>query len=322
MRRPTARQGDGRRGLLAVGLLLLGAGCSPEPRPAAAPAAPPPLTGVSGARALEEALALIDIYPRHAGTPGAETAARHLAERLAAAGVPVAVETFTDPTPEGPMTFHNVVGRLPGAGSDIVILGSHFDTKVGMPEGFEGANDSGSSSGLLLELARGLADGPPLPFTVWFAFFDGEECRIRYGPRDGLHGSRHMVRQLTAQGLTDRVLAIIVLDMVGDPDLTLTIPRNCTPAWVQRVFRAAQAEDLRRYFRLLPTAILDDHVPFLEAGIPAVNLIDFEFGSAPGRNDYWHTAHDHRGHISAESLDKVGRVVVRLLRDWTPEAPP
>jgi glutaminyl-peptide cyclotransferase len=181
--------------------------------------------------------------------------------------------------------------------------------------GFEGANDSASSSGLLLELARVLQAAGPLPVNIGIAFFDGEECRHSYTAHDGLHGSRHAARALCLNRHVDQVRAVIILDMIGDRDLTVTIPRNSTSDLVARVFRAAAAEKVRTKFALMTGALLDDHQPFLEAGMPSLDLIDFEYGSAPGLNDYWHTPQDTLDKLSAESLGIVGRVVIRVLND-------
>ena len=281
-------------------------------------ARPPPVgrfdpAAVDGDRAYAEVADLVALGPRDAGTPGGERAALHLRGRLEALGIEAHIDAFEDPTPIGPLVFRNVVGRLPGRGRGRIILGSHFDTKRGMGPDFEGANDSGSSTGLLLELARVMAEGPEADPEIWFAFFDGEESIERYGPRDGLHGSRRMARALVADGRASGVRAVIVLDMVGDRDLTITLPHNATPWLLARVLDAASAEGVRERFRLLPHAIIDDHEPFLDAGMPAVNLIDFEYGSAPGLNDYWHTDEDRMDKIRAESLGIVGRVTLRLV---------
>jgi len=159
-----------------------------------------------------------------------------------------------------------------------------------------------------------------LPVNIGIAFFDGEECRHDYTARDGLHGSRHAARALCLNRCADQVRAVIVLDMIGDKNLTVTIPRNSTSDLVARAFRAAAAEKVRDKFKLMAGALLDDHQPFLEAGLPAIDLIDFEYGSAPGRNDYWHTTQDNLAKLSAESLGVIGRVVIRVLNDLMMEA--
>ena len=267
-----------------------------------------------GERAFEEVRRFLAVGPRDAGTPGAEKAAQYLLERLQALGVEAQIESFDDMTPRGTATFRNVVGRVPGRGEGFVILAGHYDTQGGLGEGFEGANDSGSSTGVLLHLAELLAAAGPRPFEVRVVFFDGEEAMVRYGPQDGLHGSRHMAQALRATGEAEAVRAVVVLDMIGDRDLNVTIPRNGTSGLMAAFFEAARAEGVRPLFSLYPHAIGDDHDPFLNHGMPAIDLIDFFYGRAPGRNDYWHTAEDRLDKLSPESLSVIGRVVLRFLQ--------
>ncbi len=304
-------------GALAAAWIL--AGCAPAPENPAAAATPAGAAQapveVSGERALEEVRAFLEVGPRDAGTPGAERAATYLVERLRALGVAAEIQEFREPSPLGPETvFRNVLGRIPGRTDRIVLLGSHYDTKTGIPD-FVGANDSGSSTGLLLELARAFAAAGTPELEIRFAFFDGEECRVEYGPADGFHGSRHLARTMEADGSLSNVAAMILLDMVGDRDLTLTVPRNSTPGLVSLAFAAARAEGVRERFQLYPYNIGDDHVAFFGRGVPAIDLIDFAYGSAPGLNDYWHTPADTLDKLSAESLDLVGRVVARMVAE-------
>ncbi|MFH1476157.1 MAG: M28 family peptidase [Verrucomicrobiota bacterium] len=303
-----------------TGSLVIAAGCRPASAPETTAFRPIAPCVLDADNALAEARALVALGPRDAGTPGARQAAGHLLARLQAAGVQSTLDAFTDETPAGQVTFWNVTGVIPAAGrraakAPWIFLGSHFDTKSGIGGGFEGANDSASSSGLLLELARVLQAAGPLNVNIGITFFDGEECRHSYAANDGLHGSRHAARALCLNRRVDRVRAVIILDMIGDRDLTVTIPRNSTADLTSRVFRAAAAEEVRDKFALMDGDLLDDHLPFLEAGMPAIVLIDFEYGSAPGRNDYWHTPQDTLDKLSAESLGIVGRVIIRVLND-------
>ncbi len=306
-------------GVAALCLLIGAVSCRPTGAPAPASLDP---AQVGGDAALAEARALVAIHPRDAGTPGAEKAAEHLLARLQALGIRAEMDAFEDACHGGPAVFRNVTGVIPGRvdAAGWVVLGSHYDTKAGIPAPFEGANDSASSSGLLLELTRLIRAGGPPPFHVLIAFFDGEECRVEYGPRDGLHGSRRLAGLLRKDGRAAAVRAVIVLDMVGDRELSVTLPRNGTPALLTAVFRAAEAEGVRNKFALHTGDLLDDHQPFLDAGMPAVDIIDFRYGSAPGRNDYWHTPADTMDKLDALSLTTVGRVVVRILNGLAAEA--
>ena len=316
LRAPAARAGAL---WLLSGLLL--SGCRPAPPTGLAPDL------VQGEAALAEVRALVAIGPRAAGTPGARQAAEHLLGRLRALGIAASLESFTVAGPAGPLALNNVMGIIPGqtpagAARAWVVLGSHYDTKAGVSDTFEGANDSGSSCGLLLELARLIKASAPLPFNTLLAFFDGEECQNQYGPQDGLHGSRRLAAALQRDGRARQVRAVIILDMVGDRDLSITLPRNGTPQLTAAVLRAAQAVGARDKFSLYRATLLDDHQPFLEAGMPAVVIIDFEYGSRPGLNDYWHTPADTLAKLSAESLGIVGRVVAQLLNEIALSAQP
>jgi Zn-dependent M28 family amino/carboxypeptidase len=266
-----------------------------------------------GTNALEEVRRFLQVGPRAAGTDGARRAAAHLRERLAAHGVGAEVDEFLDAVPGGTGVFRNVIGRIPGAQPGLVVLGAHYDTKDGVGPGFEGANDSGSGVGVLLEIARLVGRSPWPGPSLWLAFLDGEECRVSYGPRDGLHGSRRLAAQLTPDPGGPAPRAVIVVDMVGDRDLGVMLPENRDPALTAAILAAARELGVRETFSLLAVPVLDDHEPFRLAGMPAVDLIDFQYGSAPGRNDYWHTPQDTFDKLSADSLATVGRVVLRAL---------
>ncbi len=292
--------------LLLAGLLPI-LGCQPEEAVR--------ISSFNGERAFAEVVALVKFSPRDAGTPEGWKAANHILERLEGFGVEAEIDTFVDMTPEGEKTMHNVIGQIPGKGGKWIILGSHFDTMPGI-ENFQGANDSGSSTGVLLELARQLSESGMVPEVgILFAFFDGEEGIAGYGENDGLHGSRRLAEQLVLTGRKESIKAMILLDMVGDKDLNFIIPVNSSRSLVQEVLEAAHATGHRNLFSLSPRiTIIDDHVPFLEVGIPSINIIDFRYGSKPGLNDYWHTKDDRLENISSESLEAVGEITLQLLK--------
>ena len=293
---------------------LVGAGCHREvPVPEASSATdqriqPPPDLG---SNALARVTRLAALGPRDAGTPGAERAARWIEGELRQSGLAVTLDTFEDETPVGSRTFHNVVATLPGKNPEQIVLLSHFDTKAGIAADFIGANDGGSSTGLLLALAECLSSQPRESGLI-FAFLDGEECLYAYGPQDGLHGSRKLARQMRQRNVPVR--AVILLDMVGDHDLRFTLPRNGTAELKLLLLDAAAALGCRDRVKLLDHDILDDHQPFLDHGFPAVNLIDFEYGTRPGANDLWHTPADTLDQLSAESLRMAGAVALEVIR--------
>jgi glutaminyl-peptide cyclotransferase len=281
----------------------------------------PDPAGLNGSKALHEVTQFVQLGPRDSGTPGAKVAAEYLARRLKEIGLDADIDEFTDRTPSGETKFRNVTGRLIGNSPGLIILVSHYDTKSGISDDFSGANDSGSSTGLLLALARFYKQSDWQGPSLFFSFVDGEECMKNYGRHDGLHGSRRQAAVLTEGRLSADVKAVIVLDMIGDRDLQVTIPRNCDPGLRRLALQCAHDEGVRPQFSLLRSAMTDDHVPFLEAGMPAIDLIDFQFGSAPGKNDYWHTPQDTLDKLSPDSLQLVGRVTIRMINGLSGEKP-
>ncbi len=290
--------------VLLVAFLL--AGCAPTP--------PGEIDwrAFDGNRAFAHAEKLVGFGPRPSGSEALARQADYLVAQLREFGLEAEEQTFRAATPRGTIEFRNVVGKTRGGGGgarQVILLGAHHDTKWMTNITFVGANDGASGVAVLLEIARVSARQP----NLWFGFFDGEECIREYGPDDGLHGSRHFVEQLQKAGQTDWVKAMILLDMVGDARLNVTLPADGDGRLIAEVFEAARDTGHRDFFGYSPAPILDDHVPFLRAGIPAVDIIDFQFGSAPGRNDYWHTGQDTLDKISPRSLQIVGQTVLRLI---------
>lgn len=264
-----------------------------------------------GVGALGRIVRFCELGPRDALTPGAEKAAVWIRDELAAAGLQPEIRVFDDPSPSGESRiYRNVVAEVPGTGAGRVMLLSHYDTKSGIAADFIGANDGGSSTGLLLELADYIHRNPCRQ-TVVFAFVDGEECAIAFNDHDGLRGSLKLASEMSASG--EKIDAVILLDMIGDANLCLTLPRNATAKLKTLVLDAAEAQRIRHKVKLAPYDILDDHQPFLNAGFPAVDLIDFDYGSAPGLMDYWHTPKDTVDKLSAGSLQDMALLVLEMI---------
>ena len=309
------------RQLIFVALAALLSGCGPAQPPVQTPAPASTFhatfTAANGSNALARAVALCALGPRDTGTPGGERAANWLADTLHQQGYAPRIDTFADETATGPLICRNVYTEYTGlkntkkTTNSWIILISHFDTKTGVSTNFVGANDGGSSTALLLELAQIIKTAAP-HCNVMFGFLDGEECRVEYGPRDGLHGSRHLAAQLAAE--KRNVRAVILLDMIGKRNVSVQLPPNGDVALTRLVLAAAKTCGVREKFGLSNLGVLDDHQPFLDAGFPAVDLIDFHFGSAIGLNNYWHTPQDTTDKLSAESLTIIGRVVTEMLR--------
>jgi Zn-dependent M28 family amino/carboxypeptidase len=257
-----------------------------------------------GAAALKHVERLVAIGPRVAGTPGGTQAREYIVSELKRiAGVQVQVKAFDADTPHGRVSMANVIAVLPGRRSDVVMVGGHYDTKLFKEFRFVGANDGGSSSGLLLELARRLA-ARPRDYTYWLVWFDGEEARGTWTDRDSLYGSRRLVTDLARDKRLPR--ALILVDMIGDRDLAIRREAHSAMWLTQIIWDAAARLGHGRHFLRDTIPVEDDHVPFLRVGVPSTLLIDFDFPP-------WHTAADTLDKVSAESLTVVGQTLLEAL---------
>lgn len=277
-----------------------------------------------GARAFEDLKHMVAFGPRTAGSPALAKTRQWIEGQLAAAGIKVDEDKFTASTPVGPIDMANLIVRVPGASPNVVIVCGHYDTKRFDQFKFVGANDGGSSAALVMELARAMAKRP-MPYTLWFLWTDGEEAeRQQWEGNDNDYGSRHLEQELASEGKLDRVKAFILVDMIGDAKLDVREDPTSTPWLTQLEFSVAQRLGYGRYFLAGQQAAVggDDYDPWLAAGVPSVDVIDFDYGpnprSQPGDRDwniYWHTAQDTVAHCSPQSLEVVGRVVLGMLQD-------
>ena len=261
-------------------------------------------------RAFADLEAQVEFGPRPAGSPANRRQTRFLARRLRDAGV-------SEVSIQRP--HRNVVGTIPGSEKDAILLGAHHDTED-IP-GLLGANDGASGVAVVLELARALprrVEGP----SVHLALFDAEEARgDRPFAEDGMRGSRQYVRYARAAERTGRTVqgtpplrtieSMILFDLVGDCDLQIPREAGSDPELYEQIAMQAEGEDSP--FGGTTGRILDDHVPFLERGIRAVDLIDFTYGPGPSPGAYWHTIEDTLDKVCPESLDAVGEPVLEVL---------
>lgn len=294
-----------RHGIGGCALLLLMPGCDSSSK-----TSPELWRDFSGEKAFAHVRELVELGPRPPASEAIETARVYLETTLREAGWNVTRQSFVAETPRGPVTFVNLIARHGPAAeepaNDRFLLCSHYDTKVFDDIVFVGANDSGSSTGTLLELARVLAGRPDLARRVDLVFFDGEEAQVEFSEADGLYGSRHFAAELASRNAAARYRGAILLDMMGDRSLRITLSPDSPPALAAGIFAAAEALGVRDHFTYFSSPILDDHVPLNRVGIPAINLIDFEYAA-------WHTADDTLDQISPESLALVARVTLYFL---------
>jgi hypothetical protein len=281
---------------------------SPSPHTSQAQGGASPAT-FDGKRAMAHLKALVDIGPRPPGSAQIRQARAHITRELRALDLTVQEQPFTADTPIGRVEMANLIVRLPGLRPDRILVGGHYDTKLFTNAVFVGANDGGSSAAWLIELARALA-GRPREHTIELVWFDGEEAFGEWvtGGRDHTYGSRYYVQSARQAGTLDAIRALILVDMVGDSNLRVRRDTMSTPWLTDLIWTAARRAGHADTFIDEAMPIDDDHTPFLEAGVPAVDIIDLDYPA-------WHTPADTLDRVSAASLQVVGDVVLAALPD-------
>jgi Zn-dependent M28 family amino/carboxypeptidase len=267
--------------------------------------------GFSGGRAFEDLKRLVAFGPRPSGSQALVEARQYIVRELKDEGVAVEEDSFTASTPAGNVPMTNLIAKFPGTRPQVVMVSGHYDTKRFDDFRFVGANDGASSAAFLLELARVLK-ARKNALTYWLVFFDGEEAVQNWSAADSVYGSRHLVQKLSATGELSRIQAMILVDMIADAKLDIHRDDNSTAWLMDLVFRTARQMGYSKFFLDDQTAIQDDHLPFVSAGVSAVDLIDLDYGT---NNSYWHTERDTVEHCSPLSLTIVGRVVTSVLTE-------
>lgn len=291
-----------------VATVCIVAGCVPWP---ASQAQSP----FDGKRAFEDLRAVVAIGPRDPGSQGIVQARDYIKRQLTAAGLAVREQAFTATTPVGSKAMVNLTGVVEGTKPGVILLGNHYDTKYFPNFTFVGANDGGSTTAWMLEMARTL--GPHREgCSVWLCFFDGEEAFKTWSEADSLYGSRAYVAALKSGGELAQIKAMINVDMIGDCYLGV-VGDPGAPAWLSgAVWGTASKLGYSEHFLLTPRHVEDDHVPFRKAGVPTLEVIDFSYGKTVNdHNRNWHTPNDTIDKVCADSLQVVGDVIYHALPD-------
>jgi glutaminyl-peptide cyclotransferase len=267
--------------------------------------------GVSGPSALEFTRHAVAFGPRPSGSEANRQLQAYILTTLKTCKCQVTEDAFTPQTPKGPIAMKNILAKFTGKSGKAVVITGHYDTKLFPGRKFVGANDGGSSAGLLLELARVLA-GQTRTDDVYLVWLDGEEAvRTEWAGEDNLYGSRHLAAQWSKDGTAAKIKGLINVDMIGDKSLNIKQEQNSTSKLRQLVWRSASELGYKAYFVDEAITIEDDHMEFLKRGIPALDLIDFDYGPD---HAYWHTDQDTMDKLSAQSLEIVGTVVLDVIQ--------
>ena len=268
-----------------------------------------------GARAYEYAQEFAAIGPRWPTGPGHVKAEQFLRSHFQ--HDQCEEDTFTADTPIGAVPLRNFIVRFPGSKPGVIVLGTHYETNYPLRNiNFVGANDGAATTGLLMAIGDRLHEetvrGKKLDgYSVWLVFFDGEEAIQSWSDTDSTYGSRHLAARWGRDGTLGQIKAFVLADMIGDKDLDIQKETNSTPWLVALVGQAAKKFGYERYFFQKEMAVEDDHLPFVQRGVPSVDVIDLDYGP---NNSYHHTAQDTMDKVSAHSLTIDGDVFQETIR--------
>jgi Zn-dependent M28 family amino/carboxypeptidase len=269
----------------------------------------------NGDKALDYARQFVAIGPRWPTSPGHLKAEAFLRDHFK--HDQLEEDAFTASTPIGPVDMRNFIVRFPGKKDGAIVLATHYETNYPLRNiNFVGANDGGSTTGLLMAIADLLrvktAHGNKLEgYSIWLVFFDGEEAFQSWTDSDSTYGSKHLAARWGREGTLPKIKAFLLADMIGDKDLDILRDTQSTGWLVDLVSKAAKKFHYEKYFFKQESEIGDDHVPFVKRGVPSIDIIDLNYGP---HNSYHHTAQDTMDKISADSLTIDGDVFMETIR--------
>jgi len=297
-----------RMGRLPVSPANQAAALMAAPVPASAATSGGDLPHINAARAMQYVRDVVALGPRPIGSEAHRKLEAYIAAHLA--GAAVEHDDSTAATPEGQFPIHNIIAKFPGTKPGVVVIATHYDTLMRV-KGFVGANDGGSGTGLLIELANQLRAGKRNGYSVWLVWLDGEEAIRQWSETDSLYGSRHLAEKWKKDGTISQLKAFLLADMIGDADLNIDHDQDST-AWLEDlVYQAATQLGYQSHFFARTLAVQDDHIPFAKAGVPVADLIDFDYGY---NNVFWHTPDDTLDKLSSKSLEITGDVLLESVR--------
>jgi Zn-dependent M28 family amino/carboxypeptidase len=281
---------------------------SPTPVPAGATNPSGELPHINATRAMQYVREVVAFGPRPVGSDAHKKLEAYLVAHMK--GAAIEHDDFMAATPEGNFPIHNIIAKFPGTKPGAVVIATHYDTLMRVKD-FAGANDGGSGTGLLVELANQLRSGKRSGYAVWLVWLDGEEAVRQWSATDSLYGSRHLAERWQKDGTISQLKAFLLADMIGDADLNIDRDQNST-AWLEElVYQAASKHGYQSHFFARTLPMEDDHLPFAKAGVPVADLIDFDYGY---NNVFWHTTQDTLDKLSPKSLEITGDVLLETVK--------
>lgn len=283
---------------------------APNPAPSSAEPAGPALR-VDAARAMQYTKEIVAFGPRWDGSKALDQVRAYIRNKLK--NDQVEEDAFVAETSVGKVPMRNIIAKFPGSKDGIIVVSSHYETNYWLKDtSFAGANDGACTSALLLAIADQLRGKKLEGYSVWLAFFDGEESMVRqWNTADALWGSRHLAQKWQADGTSKKIKGLLLADMIGDADLGVFRDQNSTPWLEDLVLQAATRLGYQSYFFRETTAVEDDHIPFVKIGVPVADLIDGNYGY---NDSFHHTTEDTLDKLSVKSLQVSGDVILEAIR--------
>ena len=281
--------------------------------PAAAIPAPPdsgPLPAIDASRAMQYVREIVGFGTRPIGSEAHKKLENYILSHLK--GDDVVDDAFTADTVEGKFPVRNIIAKYPGTKDGIIVIAGHYDTNYPLRNvGYVGANDGGSTTALLLEIANQLRGKKRDGYSVWLLWTDGEEAVRTWSDSDSIYGTRHLADQWATDGTLKQIKAFLLTDMIGDADLNVDRDHSSTPWLEDVVLQAATRLGYQSHFFGREIAVEDDHIPFMKRGVPCADLIDLDYGY---NNVFHHTPQDTLDKLSPKSLEIVGNTILETIR--------
>ena len=274
---------------------------------------------VSGQAILKLTQQYVDAAPkRYIGSPGHDAAEAFIKSHFApeVAKRNFVDDRFTARTPIGPLTMHNLIVKFPGKKDGIIVLASHYETNYWLKDiHFIGANDGACTSALLIALGEYYREHPPQGYSVWLLFTDGEESiNKEWTNTDSLYGTRHIAAKWSGDGTISHIKAFVLADMIGWREMNIDREGNSTPWLLDLLAKAGRDTGHSKYLFRGSQPIQDDHLPFKERGVPVLDVIDYEYGTASNPEAFHHTELDTMDKLSATSLQVSADLFLDLVR--------
>jgi Zn-dependent M28 family amino/carboxypeptidase len=261
------------------------------------------------ARAMRYVKEIVAFGPRPIGSASHLKLEQYISSHLK--GDSVEFDRFTADTVEGKFPVNNIIAKYPGTRDGLIVIAGHYDTNYPLRNtAYVGANDGASSTALLLELANRLRRGKREGYSVWLLWTDGEEAVRQWSRADSLYGARHLAERWQQDGTLKKIKALLLEDMIGDADLNVDRDQNSTPWLEDLILQAAAERGYQSHFFARTIAVEDDHLPFVERGVPSADLIDLDYGYD---NVFHHTPQDTIDKLSPKSMQIVGEVILETV---------